>query len=750
MVGRRSPSLRLMMQTTCLLPLLCMLAPAAFAQDNSSSKNAPISFQADDVVYDEKNDLFTATGHVEIYQAGQIVIADKITYARLLDKVTANGHVTLVDKNGQAYFSERLELQNTLKQGFADDIGLVFSDGSRFAAKRAEHPAADQTLLRNAVYSPCNLCGTDPHKAPLWQIRAGKVVNDKVSKDIYYHNARLEAYGVPVVYVPYFSHPQPDVKSRSGFLEPVFSADSKIGFIARNYYYYTSDNGNDATVEITKTQNNAEILGGQWRQQFTRGQIELNGSANYSPVYGGSDENTIIAEEGFRGHFFGSGDFALNEQWRSGFNIRRTTDRYYLKDFNYSQEDVLNNQFYAERYNNRNFSRISAYYFQDMRPLNTNQPDILPWIEDTHYGDPNGVLGGRWALNSQFLSLLRDSEPSITRLSLVPSWKRDDIVSAIGLKTSVEGKVRGDAYWVQQSSPYDFSADEEGPNDTVTRIFPSTTINTSYPLVKPGKTITALIEPKVALTLAPNLAQNGAIPNEDSRDIQIDISNLFDDNRFPGVDRIESGSHASYGVKVGGYTDNGNSAFVTVGQSYRLTDNSMFPNNSGLEKNRSDYVGQIEATFQNELYLDYRFQLNESTLKNQRQEAQLAVLQDTYEAGVSYLSSPVIAGTGLTESREQVGLNLAKKLTPKWSVGASSRHDFSGDAGLLNAGLALQYRNECLRATVRGERDLTDRSLGGSESKVMFSIGLRNLGGYDSPLIRDETLFTPFGTLPRL
>jgi LPS-assembly protein len=351
-------------------------------------------------------------------------------------------------------------------------------------------------------------------------------------------------------------------------------------------------------------------------------------------------------------------------------------------------------------------------------------------------------------MDTQFVNLLRDSDLSVSRLSLAPSWKREDIINPIGLKTSIEGKVRSDNYWVQENSPYDTSSSDD-PNTTVTRLFPSTTVTTSYPFVRPSTTITALIEPKVALTLAPNLSQNGAIPNEDSRDIQVDFSNLFEDSRFPGVDRVESGSHVAYGVKMGGYNGS-NSMFATIGQSYALTDNSLFPAGSGLENNRSDYVGQIEATFLDTFYLDYRFQLDEKDFAGERQEAQLAVLQPTYEASVSYLSSAAIAGTNLTTSREQVELNLAKRLNDTWSTAINTRHDLSSNSGLLKAGLAIQYRDECFRATLRGERDLTDRALGGGASTIMFSVGLRNLGGYQTPLLKDDNLFTPFGTRPRI
>jgi LPS-assembly protein len=735
---------------TTLLVALSSCAPwTSFAAQHSDNQQ-PISFQAEQVTYDQERDTFTAAGKVEIYQDNQIVLADQVSYDRAQDKVFASGHVTLVDKDGQAYFANRLELQSALKQGFAEDIGLVFEDGSRFAARRIEQPTSDKAVLRNAVYSACNICEDNPEKPPLWQIRASKVVNDKTSKDIYYHNARVEAAGVPVMYIPYFSHPQPDVFARSGVLSPTLGFESKTGFIGRAYYYHHFNAQNDATFEITKTQYNNEILGTEWRSIFSRGYLNLNGSINYSPIRGGSNEHDIIKEEDWRGYIRADGQFILTDTWRAGFHADRTTDRFYLKDFDYQHRDVLNNDIYAERLDNRNFTRVSAHYFQDLRPnIAASQPDILPWVVDQRYGDPNGLLGGRWSMESQFLTMLRDSDPSVSRLSFVPSWQRQDIINPIGLKTSIEGKVRNDVYWVREDSPYDLNP-ASNPDTMQTRIFPSMTTRASYPMIKPMGTVTALIEPKAAFTLAPNISQDNAIPNEDSRDVQIDITNLFSDIRFPGVDRVESGTHASYGVKMGGYTDNGNSAYVTVGQSYRLTDNQIFPSGSGLDQKKSDYVGQVEMTFQDKLYLDYRFQITDDNFRNRHQEAQMALFDDAYELGVSYLSSPAITGTGLDDKREQLGLHAAKTITENWSAGMNTIYDLAANDGLLNAGFTIQYKNECLRAAIRAERDLTDRTLGGSEDRIMFSIGLRNLGGYDTPVIKDQNFFSAFGQKPRL
>lgn len=706
--------------------------------------------QADSFAYDQNNDIFTAAGHVEMEQDGQMVTADELSYDRRNDIVYATGHVVFIDKSGQAYFSDKVKLEQNMKKGVAQQVGLMLSDGSRFAARQGIQQPDKKIVMRDAIYSPCNLCQEDPQKAPQWQLRASKIVHDAASKDVYYHNVKLDAYGVPVGYLPYFSHPDPDVKARSGFLMPQFTTDSKKGFMLRNYYYYNVSPSEDLTMEVSPTQKAGTAYGAEWRRNFERGALMMNGSINRSTIRGGSNDDTIIKPETWRGHIFASGYTQLAPYWTTGFNIKRTFDDYYLGDFNYSTENVLINNAYAERIKGRDYANINATWFQDLRPdINQEQPDILPWAKYNMMGSPNDMMGGRWNVENEFVTLFRNGQQSVSRVSTVPTWERRDILP-FGLKSTVDTKFRADGYWIRQNSPFDVMPGDPNVDKTVGRFIPSTQATVSYPLIRPSSPVTAVVEPKLSLTVAPNSANNNSISNEDSRDAQIDISNLFDDSRFPGSDRVENGSHLAYGVKFGGYHDNGNSAFMTLGQSYRLSSNNPFPAGSGLENDRSDYVGQIEATFANRFYTDYRFQLNEEDLQNRRHELQAAYMGDTFEARTNYIFAQEVAGTGLGKDRQQIGFSAAKSLTPKWAAGIDTLNDLTGEAGLLRGGAALQYKNECLRLTWRAERDLTDRLSGGSDTRFVFSLGLRNLGGYDTPLLNNDPLYQPFGVNSRL
>ena len=54
-----------------------------------------------------------------------------------------------------------------------------------------------------------------------------KMLHDSKKKTIYYNNAVIKVYDVPIFYIPKLSHPDPTVKRRSGFLPPSIS-DTKI------------------------------------------------------------------------------------------------------------------------------------------------------------------------------------------------------------------------------------------------------------------------------------------------------------------------------------------------------------------------------------------------------------------------------------------------------------------------------------------------------------------------------------------
>ncbi len=71
----------------------------------------------------------------------------------------------------------------------------------------------------------------------------------KKIKKLTYKNATLDLNNIPVLYTPYFSHPDPTVKRKAGFLAPSFSSlGENIGSTIKIPYFYPISESADFTI----------------------------------------------------------------------------------------------------------------------------------------------------------------------------------------------------------------------------------------------------------------------------------------------------------------------------------------------------------------------------------------------------------------------------------------------------------------------------------------------------------------------
>src|SRR6202034_902967 len=107
-----------------------------------------------------------------------------------------------------------------MKDGIISNMRAQLAENGRLAANGARRIDARVNELSRAIYSTCNVCKEHPDQAPLWDLRARSAVQDLDNKRIEYRDAVVDIYGVPVMYMPYFTHPDPSEKRASGFLVP--------------------------------------------------------------------------------------------------------------------------------------------------------------------------------------------------------------------------------------------------------------------------------------------------------------------------------------------------------------------------------------------------------------------------------------------------------------------------------------------------------------------------------------------------
>ena len=72
------------------------------------------------------------------------------------------------------------------------------------------------TVVTKGVFTTCK----KRDDCPPWQMHAEKIRHDKKKQTIYYKNAFLHLYDIPVMYFPKFFHPDPTVKKKIGIFNP--------------------------------------------------------------------------------------------------------------------------------------------------------------------------------------------------------------------------------------------------------------------------------------------------------------------------------------------------------------------------------------------------------------------------------------------------------------------------------------------------------------------------------------------------
>lgn len=706
------------------------------AARNTGDEEAPVDLEADDLVYDDAAQIVEAIGNVRLEQAGRVVEADKISYALAQNRVVALGDVRLRDRNGDLHFANYVELKDDLKDGVIRELRSVLIDGSRFTAATGSREGAVRTVMQKASYTPCEPCETDPDAAPPWQIKAGEVEYDEEESRIHYRHARFEFYGIPLFYTPYFSHFDSSVTRKSGLLQPTAGFKSDLGVFIRNSYYWDISPQTDATASLQLHTRENPLLLGEVRQNWDNADLEIDGGITYSRRRDREAGQLITQEDEVRGHFFAEGLWDINEKWRSGLDISLVSDDQYLRQYDISGEDVLENEIYAERFSGRNYASARIITFQDLRlrEQQLDQPEVIPEMQASFIGEPGSVpvLGGRWEADASFLGLRREGEQQdINRISGGLGWQRR-LVSDTGLLTTTEAHLRGDFYSIRDRTAAFFGSGRS-QDVTESRIFPYAHIQTSYPMVRPFETFQARIEPMAALTLAHDVDRNN-IPNEDSQDVQIDTTNLFNANRFPGLDAVEDESRVTYGLRSGLYSYDGSYLRAFAGQSSRLSDNPrrIFPIGSGLEEPQSDIVAELNAAYSNRYFANYKLQLDYDTLSSQRHEFDFFADMNRLTLGGRYLFAKGLAGTDITESREQSQLAAAFDLTEDWRTRGGAIYDFGADPGLREAYLGLDYFGQCLSWSLTGERNLTSDASGESSTEILLRIGLKNLGDFET------------------
>ncbi len=714
--------MRLMALIALAFVVTIALGPGSAAQVKKLSdlnRETPALFKADHVRHDRERGIVVATGNVEVSHGERVLLADSLTYNQRTDTMTATRNVRLLDESGDVIFAESTELSGDLKNGIVETIRIRLSDNSRLAAVGGRRIGGTRTDLRKAVFTPCLPCKEHPERPPIWQVKAFEVTHDRERQEIEYTDAVLEMFGVPVVYLPYFSHPDPTVKRKSGFLVPRYGSNSQLGALVRLPYFFNLSPTNDATLTPMITSNEGVALAGEYRHRFVNGLLLAEASGTHAT----KEDNT----KGFRGHFDSLLSVDIDDTWRSGLKIDLASDDTYLRRYDLSSENTLTNRAYVEGFRGRNYASANAYYFQGLRSDDDSgqTPIIHPILDFNHVG-PAGRWGERWSFDANLLALTRTEGTDTRRISFNTGWQLPHI-SRLGEAYTLYANLRTDAYWVSDAENSDGS--ENSQSSFSGRFFPQMGLDWRFPFVRDEGRFSQVVEPIAGIIVAPNAGNSDKIPNEDSRDFELDDTNVFSQNRFTGLDRVEGGQRVYYGMKgaMHGAQDGSVSAFI--GQSYRFRRDDTFAEGTGLDENFSHVIGRVQISPGSLVDILYRFRLDNEDWSPKRNEVTAKIGPPALNLSTTYLFIDQTGQTNEFSDRQEVAATLNSKITRRWSFNASTRRDLEPGGGSLRNHIGLDYEDECFAFGGSFTRTFTqDRDVRPSDT-IYFQVRFKYLGG---------------------
>jgi len=711
--------------------------PSELPSDTASGTRE-IAFEADALSYDSDSDTVTASGNVVLRSGDQSVRAEDVTWNRMSGEIVATGQIRFVDEDGNQLFTDRLELTDQLRAGAMSNLLLAFRAGGRLAAEEARRNAEGDVEVTRAAYSTCAVEDEEGcPKKPSWRITADRVVYDAQTKRIRFSGAYLELFGARILPLPGGLTVRSDGGANSGFFIPDIGYSASNGLELSESYYWRIAENRDLTLSGYVYSENAPMVSGQYRQLTDTGAFQATGYLTYGTRIPLASERQR-SEKDIRGYLFTNGRFQPDEHWTLEGSIRFASDRTFLRRFDISREDRLRSMVRAERIDDDSYLSIAGWATQALL-VDTPQgqvPLALPQI-DYRLRLDEPLLGGQVELQGNTLAITRIEGQDTQRAFTRAQWDLRRI-TPWGQEVTVTGVVRGDIYHSGDNllSPSAFYRGEAGWQ---TRGVAIGAVDVKWPLIGSLLGGTQIVTPRLQLVASPSI-RNLAIPNEDARAIDLEDSNLFALNRFPGYDRVEEGVRLTYGfdwqADLPGWR-----LKTTLGQSYRLSDKpNLFPDGTGLTENFSDWVGRTEVRLRDIIKFTHRYRLDKDNFAVRRNEIDAAFGSDsTYlELGYLRLDRDIDPSFEDLQDREEVRVAGRLEFERYWSVFGSAvvnltdqEEDplFSADGfEPLRTRLGFAYTDDCLEFGFTWRRDyveLADAERGNS-FRVFFA--LRNLG----------------------
>jgi LPS-assembly protein len=701
------------------------LTGGAYAQGlvPAAEDGAKMLLRANELTYNQDNKRVTATGGVQIYYNRYRMVAQRVEYDQNTGRVMATGNIEFIEPSGSRVYAEELDVTDDFGQGFINALRVETTDNTRLAAESAERQTGDIMVLNNTVYTACLPCAATPGKAPLWQVKAQRVIRNGQKHTIRLENAQFELFGFSLGKLPFpIEVPDETVERKSGVLFPKFIVSDNLGFGVTVPYYHVFSPSMDATISPTYYSSQGLLVEGEVRNRFDNGDHTFRFAGIDQRDPGSFDAGTSDREQNSRFMAASKGEFQINPRWAFGWNVMAQTDANFSRTYSLTDvsQDTFTNDVYLTGLGKRNYFDLHAYYFdvQDNGTSNTleRQQAIAYPSLDYQYIAPESVYGGELSFNANLTNLSRREEDSYfegttyrfpglegdyARVTTEAEWKRTYTTSG-GLLLTPLFAARADGIRHDVSNPnfaYDGNLE---PNGTNGRYMLTAGLEARYPFLITSENSSHIIEPIAQIYARPDEQMSGGLPNEDAQSFVFDATSLFERDKFSGYDRVEGGTRANVGFRYTGSFNNGIGVRGIFGQSYQIAGENSFASddlvqagaNSGLETSRSDYVAMAAIDLPQGFSLSNNVRLDEKSLDIRRTDTAFSYSTPRVSGKLIYTKVDAQDEYGDSDATDVLKNSMSLRVNENWSLAGSATWDLT-DSSLIRRGVGISYADEC-------------------------------------------------------
>ena len=654
---------------------------------NNIFADQEVKIIADEIKVNDKTKNIQANGNaIAISGKGAKIKSDFMEYNEIDGKISAKGNIVLSDVEGNTYFFEKLNSDKEINDFDGVNIRVRLDDGSRIVGSSFQKKA-EISSLENAEYTPCLEDQYLIQNCPGWKLKSKRIFQNNESKTIHYDHARIHIFNIPVFYLPYFSHPDPSVKKRSGFLMPTVETDQNLGDTFSLPVFYNIKSNLDLTFIPTIQSKSNNFYSINYRQLNDLGNFNIDASID------DNDDNT-----GTSNHFFL--DSNLNNPYGSlNTFIQMSNNDTYMRKNKINKLTVLKSGLSFERAHENTYLSIDSIGYRHL--AGSEQWEyVYPRLVYNIYDIENEIFEGNLSLNNQFDFNKNLNDSYTTLASSQIDWNNGLVDRNNGLTFENSTNLR----------VVSISVDNKNNQDTDNvRLFPQMSSIISYPLIKYNNNLSQIITPKVMPILAPY--------NNYTDHQNISSSNLFSSNRATSIEEWESGPRINYGIDW--FIDNNDSSNVkfTIGQSYRFN-----KNNSDTSEELSDYFLSANLELKNNY-------INNSVVVDRRDIDVKSISMNTYsELHDLKLKIDYDYTSGKYASiNEQIAIGGEYNFEEDFFLRFTGTKDIDTNKN-IGYQYGLLYENDCLGIDFNYYRDLTiDRDIKESDG-YSFTIVLKPFG----------------------